>query len=134
MLTFAYLCLSYPFPGSIAMSAFLQASLFCEIIGSRCNFISFRNQSINLSLCLEVSSLLPSSLLFPRQHYYHEIVLNVLLTRFAGFFWRVAFSWHPPVFFSSDFGHVTTPLSCACHVTVRSCCGQRGGCAGLCHG
>ena len=28
--------------------------------------------------------------------------LNVLLTRFA-FFWRVAFSWHLPVFFSSDF-------------------------------
>ena len=46
----------------------------------------------------------------------------------------VAFSWHPPVFFSSDLGHVTPPLSCACHVTVRLCCRQRGGCAGLCHG
>ena len=31
-----------------------------------------------------------------------KLYLNVLLTRFA-FFWRVAFSWHPPVFFSSDF-------------------------------
>ena len=53
-----------------------------------------------------------------------KLYLNVLLTSFA-FFWRVAFSWHPPVFFSSYFGHVTPPLSCACHVTVRSCCRQK---------
>ena len=25
---------------------------------------------------------------------------------------------HPPSFISSDFGHVTPPLSCACHITV----------------
>ena len=53
-----------------------------------------------------------------------KLNLNVLHTMF--FFQRVAFSWHPPVFFSSDCGHVTPPLSSACHVTVRSCCRQRG--------
>ena len=50
-----------------------------------------------------------------------NLYLNGLLTSFA-YFWRVSFSWHPPVLFSSDFGHVTPPLSSACHVTVRSCC------------
>ena len=35
-----------------------------------------------------------------------KLYLKVLLTSFA-FFCRVAFSWHPPVFFSSDLGHVT---------------------------
>ena len=48
------------------------------------------------------------------------------------FFNRGAFWRHPPSFFSSDFGHVTPPLSCACHVNLRSCC--RRSCACLCHG
>ena len=64
---------------------------------------------------------------------YHEIVFKRITHKFC-IFCRVAFSWHPPVFFSSDLGHVTPPLSCACHVTVRLCCRQRGGCAGLCLG
>ena len=44
---------------------------------------------------------------------------------------REAFWWHPPSFISS--GHVTPPLSCVCHVTVRWCCRWRGGCACLCY-
>ena len=50
----------------------------------------------------------------------HETVFNILFTREV--FKRDAFWWHPPSFISSDFGHVTPPLSCACHVTVRGCC------------
>ena len=45
-----------------------------------------------------------------------------------------AFWWHPPSFISSDFGHMTPPLSCMCQLTVRGCWRRRGGCACLCHG
>ena len=40
---------------------------------------------------------------------HHEIVFKRITHKVCIFFWRVAFSWHPPVFFSSDFGHVTPP-------------------------
>ena len=60
--------------------------------------------------------------------------LNLLLTGWSLIIRWETFCWHPPTFFSSDFGHVTPPLSFACHVTVRWCCRRRGGCACLCHG
>ena len=60
--------------------------------------------------------------------------LNLLLTGWSLILRWEAFSWHPPTFFSSDFGNVTPGLSCACHVTVRWCCRRRGGCACVCHG
>ena len=63
----------------------------------------------------------------------HEIVFKRIIHR-VKFLKRVAFWRHPPSFFSSDFGHVTPPLSCACHVTVRWCCRRSGGFACLCHG
>ena len=63
----------------------------------------------------------------------HEIVFK-LITHRVKFLKRVAFWRHPPSFFSSDFGHVTPPLSCKCHVAVRWCCRRRGGCACLCDG
>ena len=55
----------------------------------------------------------------------HKIVFNVLLIREVSK--REAFWWHAPSFISSEFGHVTPPLS-------RGCCRQRGGCDCLCHG
>ena len=42
-----------PFPGSIAISAFLQSYLFCaSFVSSWCSFISLRTLSIHLSLGL----------------------------------------------------------------------------------
>ena len=59
--------------------------------------------------------------------YRHEIVFKRITHR-VKFLKRVVFWRHPPSFFSSDFGDVTPPLSCTCHVTVRWCCRRRGGC------
>ena len=53
MRTFAYLCRSYPCPGSIAMIAFRHPSRFWASFGSSwCCFRSLRTRSIHLSLGL----------------------------------------------------------------------------------
>ena len=53
MLTIAIVCRSYPFPGSIVMIAFLQASRFCASFGSSwCCLKSLCTLSIHLSLGL----------------------------------------------------------------------------------
>ena len=53
MRTFAYLCRSYPCPGSIAMIAFRHPSLFCVSFGSSwCCLRSLRTRSNHLSLGL----------------------------------------------------------------------------------
>ena len=53
LLTFAHLCRSYPYPGSIAMITFFHASRLCARSGSSvCCFRSLCNRSIHLSLGL----------------------------------------------------------------------------------
>ena len=66
----AHLCRAYPFPGSIAMTAFLHAYLFRASFGSSwCSFISLRNLSIHLILGLPRGLFLPSSsVLLTLQH------------------------------------------------------------------
>ena len=79
MSTFAYLCRSYPCPGSIAMIAFLNPSRICASFGSSwCCFRSLRTRSIHLSLGLP-RGIFPPNL--------------IVVTCFATFVYSLLITW-----------------------------------------